>query len=112
MLGSDESPDAHAARLHFALCTGLRQIPSWDLVSDLAAYVIKFSGVSANCRVTLSEEIRLLEEFQDELVALPSGPGSTFISACLGGSKDSQWERNELRPDVLVDLIISLMFCF
>jgi hypothetical protein len=56
----DEHPDAHATRLQFMVAAGYAEVPGWDIEADLLAYVSKYFAVSANCRVTLEAELRLL----------------------------------------------------
>lgn len=62
LANDDWHPDAHACRLKISLVTidsGVK-LP-WDLTLQCARYIIKLSHVSASCRISLEEELQLLE---------------------------------------------------
>ena len=58
----DRHPDAHACRLRISLMTldSHTKLP-WNLTKEATGYVTKLSHVSANCRLSLKEELQLLE---------------------------------------------------
>jgi len=63
-LREDQHPDAHACRLRISLATlGSREhmAPEWSLEEELGAYVTKHASVSAACRLTMQEELELLD---------------------------------------------------
>ncbi|KAF7457140.1 EF hand family protein [Cryptosporidium felis] len=76
----DSHPDAHACRLkiwlyclrHISMPCGIRpnltrsntgSFCTWDLSSDIEGYVSKIGNVSANCRLTVEEELEVLQAF-------------------------------------------------
>jgi len=62
LANDDFHPDAHACRLKISLVTidsGV-SLP-WDLTLQCARYINKLSHVSASCRISLEEELQLLE---------------------------------------------------
>jgi hypothetical protein len=59
---TDCHPDAHACRLKISLVTidSGSELP-WDLTTEAAKHVVKLAQVAATCRLSLEEELQLLE---------------------------------------------------
>ena len=58
----DWHPDAHACRLKISLVTIDSGMESpWDLTIECARYIVKTDSVSSSCRLSLQEELQLLE---------------------------------------------------
>lgn len=62
-LSLDKHPNAHALRLKLNLTLAL--VPglefSWKLEAEMTQYLVKWTHVSKDCRLTLEEEVRLME---------------------------------------------------
>ncbi|KAH9261268.1 hypothetical protein BASA81_000972 [Batrachochytrium salamandrivorans] len=74
LANDDFHPDAHACRLKISLVTmdsGVK-LP-WDLTLQMCRYVTKLSHVSAGCRISLEEELQLLES-EGAIAYEPSSP--------------------------------------
>jgi hypothetical protein len=69
-VADDPAPDAHAARLHLSLAVlGTRnsRVPPWSLADELEGYVAKRRHVSAACRLSVAEELMLIEAAEAQL---------------------------------------------
>lgn len=74
LANDDFHPNAHACRLKISLVTmdsGVK-LP-WDLTLQMCRYVTKLSHVSAGCRISLEEELQLLES-EGAIAYEPSSP--------------------------------------
>ena len=89
ILAHDEHPDAHATRLHFLVVSGHEVVPGWELSKDLRSYVLKYSAVSAACRISLEAEIGLMERMQKQV--------SDIESSRLVTSRESSTSFHELQ---------------
>ena len=66
--GSDVHPDAHACRLKLSLAVmGSESVLScpWRVAFEMEAYVLKVGHVSPGCRLSIDEEVLLLERSAD-----------------------------------------------
>ena len=65
-LNADQSPDAHACRLKISLVTVNSDIaPPWHMDTEMLQYVSKLERVSAACRLSVEEELALLQGHVD-----------------------------------------------
>ena len=65
-LHRDQSPDAHACRLKISLVTVNSDIsPPWSIAAEMLQYVSKLNNVSAACRLSVDEELTLLQNHVD-----------------------------------------------
>jgi len=65
-LHNDQSPDAHACRLKISLVTVNSDIsPPWNIDAEMLQYVSKLQNVSAACRLSVDEELSLLQSQVD-----------------------------------------------
>lgn len=73
----DLHPDAHACRLKLSLVSlGAQDIKMpWDLVQEMCAYAIKHRRVSASCRLSVIDELTLLEAIANK------APGRNLLRA-------------------------------
>lgn len=61
--GDDCHPDAHATRLKLSLVTiDSGEAYPWELTYEASGYVTKMTHVSAECRISRSEELQLLSD--------------------------------------------------
>ena len=68
----DWHPDAHACRIRISLVTIDADMDfPWDLTLQEARHVVKLPHVSANCRLSLEEELQLLET--EDLIVYETG---------------------------------------
>ena len=68
MVAADMSPDAHACRLKIALVTSSSDITCpWNLEHEALQYISKLHCVSASCRLSVEEELALLQVFSSSL---------------------------------------------
>ena len=66
LLSNDVSPDAHACRLKISLVTVNSDLKCpWDPSIEMLQYVSKLSAVSANCRLSIDQELFLLQNLVD-----------------------------------------------
>jgi thiol-disulfide isomerase/thioredoxin len=69
----DWHPDAHACRLKIFLVTMDSGMESpWDLTTECARYSVKLDSISSNCKLSISEELQILES--DLIVTSTSHP--------------------------------------
>lgn len=78
-LGNDCHPDAHACRLKFSAVVfgfdGAMKCP-WSIVEELMQYVRKHEHVSAPCRLTVTEEMSLLNILLERVGGGGNGGGN------------------------------------
>eukprot|EP00939_MAST-03C_sp_MAST-3C-sp1_P001539 g1539.t1 len=85
----DHHPDAHACRLRLALiCREVSTKPAWDVDADAKGYLQKYAHVSAVCRLSPGEEMRVLPSKHMSYVSLveaaSKAKSGTFLEAPVG----------------------------
>eukprot|EP00457_Paulinella_chromatophora_P000002 gb/GEZN01000002.1/.p1 GENE.gb/GEZN01000002.1/~~gb/GEZN01000002.1/.p1 ORF type:complete len:6816 (+),score=1425.09 gb/GEZN01000002.1/:114-20561(+) len=82
LAGDDFHPDAHACRAKVSLVTmDSGSKAPWDLTLELSRFVVKQPHVTANCRMSLQEELQLLESDGLVLDENPDKPEQKLLPA-------------------------------